>query len=52
MGSKHIVVASLTFRGSHDVFSHVIIAFHIGYFLSVVLWNQASSSNGFRFRAI
>jgi len=34
--------------GSRDVISHVTIGFYVGHFLLVVLWNQASSSNGFR----
>jgi len=35
--------------GSHDVIGHVTIRLAVGHFLLVVvLWNQASISNGFR----
>jgi len=33
---------------SPAVIAHVTIRFPIGYFLLVVLWNQASITNGFR----
>jgi len=46
LGSKRIVVTSLTFRC--DVIGQVAISFRTGHFLLVVLWNQASISNGFR----
>jgi len=47
LGSKCIGVISLTFLGSRDVISHMTIQFPIAHFLLVVLWNQASISNGF-----
>jgi len=34
--------------GSHDIIGHMTIRYPIGHFLLVVLWNQASISNGFR----
>jgi len=34
--------------GSRDVIGHVTIWYPTGHFLLVVLWNQASISNGFR----
>jgi len=34
--------------GSRDVIGHVTIRFPIDNFLLVVLWNQASVSNGFQ----
>jgi len=34
--------------GSRVVIGHVTIRFPVGHFLLVVLWNQASISNGFR----
>jgi len=49
LGSTHIGGHDLTFRGhSRDVIGHMTIRFSIGHFLLVVLWNQASASNGFR----
>jgi len=35
------------FSGSRDVIGRLTIRFPIGHFLLVVLWNQASISNGF-----
>jgi len=46
--TKRIGVMSLTFRGPRDVIGHVTIWYPICRFLLVVLWNQASISNGFR----
>jgi len=43
--SKRIGVTSLTFQG--QVTSSVTIGLGIGHFLLMVLWNQASISNGF-----
>jgi len=34
--------------GSCDVIGHVTIWYPMGHFLLVVLWNQASISNGFQ----
>jgi len=34
--------------GSRDVIGHVTVRLVMGHFLLVVLWNQASISNGFR----
>ena len=50
MCSKHKLIItrgmSLTFRVHvSDVIGHVTIGFHIGHFLLVILWNQASISN-------
>ena len=45
LGSKCIVVTSLTFLGSRNVVSHITIRLGIGHFLLVVLRNQASISN-------
>jgi len=33
--------------GSRGVIGHVTISFPVGHFLLVVLWHQASISNGF-----
>jgi len=52
LGSARIGVTSLTFqshvRSPHSPVTHVTIVYPIGHFLLVVLWNQASVSNGFR----
>jgi len=38
----------LDFSGSNDVIGQAIILFPVDFFLLLVLWNQASISNGFR----
>jgi len=45
LGSEHVGVRLSV---SRDVISHVTIQLAKGHFLLVVLWNQASISNGFR----
>jgi len=41
-------LSRLDLSGSRDVIGHVTIRFHVGHFLSVVLWNQPPLCNGFR----
>jgi len=43
-----VLGSRLDLSGSRDVIGHVTIRLAIGHFLLVVLWNQASISNGFR----
>jgi len=38
----------MTFQGHCDIVGHVTIRLGTGHFLLVILWNQASISNGFR----
>jgi len=47
MGFKRIGVTTLPFR-SRDVIGHLTIRFPISHFPLLVLWNQASISNGLR----
>jgi len=42
LDSKHIGVMTMPFQGHVTSLFHVIILFTIGYFLLVVLWQQAS----------
>ena len=48
MYSKRILGSRLDLSGSRDIIGHATISFPMGHFLLVVLWNQASISNGFR----
>jgi len=43
-----VLGSRLDLSGSCDVIDHAIIRFPIGHFLLMVLWSQASISNGFR----
>jgi len=46
--SKRIGGHEFDFSVSRDVIGHMTIRYPIGHFLLVVLWNQATISNGFR----